>query len=284
MGLVKEYFIEYSEDDELREMVDWFHDCYTPADQLPKAANTEEPIFLNGGPFDPHEVLMEKFGNKYELAKVGRAAEHAALRGTDFDLTENYDRLISQSERFFEKQEPPLHFFRRSIVDISDMLDGLAGNAPDVFVRMLFGNVISIIEAYLSDKFLHELSQSTDAKEQLVTQHPKFQERKLTLAQILENPNCVDDEIRFVLQQKIIWHRLTDVKMLYLKAFDIHVSDEKEWFEKAKETRHHIVHRNGRDFDGNVVALGQHHVRELIGQAENLIAYVEDCFERKKAD
>ncbi|WP_152599713.1 hypothetical protein [Hoeflea sp. BAL378] len=121
--------------------------------------------------------------------------------------------------------------------------------------RMLFASLISGLEAFLSDTLLNAVSERKEAQLRLVKHDKDVLTMKFTLAEVLEEPNLVIETITTHLRD-ISFHNLPRVNALYRAALDIdffNLLEKKEVaaLNKAVELRHHVVHRNGRDKDGN---------------------------------
>lgn len=123
--------------------------------------------------------------------------------------------------------------------------------------RMLFASLISGLEAFLSDTLLKAVSERKETQLRLVKHDKDVLAMKFTLAEVLDKPNLVIETITTHLRD-ISFHNLPRVNALYRAALDIDFfnmleKEEVAALNKAVELRHHVVHRNGRDKDGNLL-------------------------------
>ncbi len=79
--------------------------------------------------------------------------------------------------------------------------------------RLLFSHTVSIMEKYLCNVFIHEISTDNVKLKQLANQN-KFKEQKLGVAFVLNN--SVSDWIIDTMK-RMVWHRLNDVQIFYKK-------------------------------------------------------------------
>ena len=83
----------------------------------------------------------------------------------------------------------------------------------------------------------------------------------------------------------IIWHNLSNISELYKIAFNIVFPRDIGEIYRAIETRHHIVHRNGRKKDGTEIVITPENIIELnkkiIYLATNIVNAPLDCINCK---
>ncbi|MFK4061281.1 hypothetical protein [Brucella anthropi] len=148
--------------------------------------------------------------------------------------------------------------------------------------RMLFASLISGLEAFLSDTLLNAVSARKEAQLRLVKNDKDVLTMKFTLAEVLETPNLVIETITTHLRD-ISFHNLPKVNALYRAALDIDFfklleKEEVAALNKAVELRHHVVHRNGRDKDGNLLEnFTPAYVESVLKLAEALVHKLEDA-------
>lgn len=119
-------------------------------------------------------------------------------------------------------------------------------NKQDYFHNKLyFSHIISLMEMYLYDLFVQEISTNRDALVKLAAQD-KFKSLSLKIPFLLHN--TVEDFIIHTVKN-FVWHRLNDVDVLYKNVLGIQFNTNAKILEKIK-IRHDIVHRNGFDLHG----------------------------------
>ncbi len=148
--------------------------------------------------------------------------------------------------------------------------------------RMLFASLISGLEAFLCDTLLNAVSERKEAQLRLATRDKAVLTMKFTLAQVLEEPNLVVETIKTHLRD-ISFHNLPRVNALYRAALDIDFfkmleKEEVAALNKAVELRHHVVHRNGRDKDGNTLEnFTPSYVKSVLSLTDTLVRKLDEA-------
>ncbi|MDP3070862.1 MAG: hypothetical protein Q8N18_11270 [Opitutaceae bacterium] len=143
-----------------------------------------------------------------------------------------------------------------------------------LFLRMLYAQTITALEAYLSDSFLKLVIRNSAFKKRLVGEAAGFREKKYTLAEILEQNPTSDEAIAAALSE-ISWHSIARAKTLFSVVCGIEFKADILPLIKAVTNRHDIVHRNGRTTKGTVVAVREEEVRDLFSMVRDFAGDVE---------
>ena len=140
-------------DDQKRIIKHWFLERYeNPAENTPYESAEGGYIYIWGGPHDADQVLQEEFSDGFSEEFLGEIAdeleeecgtnEWASIPGReDFDL----DYRVSD---YYPRFESSVATVRRLLNEKIDANDQSALHA------LLFANVITLLEAYLSDVFV----------------------------------------------------------------------------------------------------------------------------------
>ncbi len=177
------------------------------------------------------------------------------------------------------------HYINPHVKDLDDSLnhlDELPETTKKIIYRNFFANVISCMEAYLSDTAIGKIMQNNDYKKKFVKTSPYFNGHSIKVANIYEYYANLDKTIQFQLRE-IIYHKLGVVKKLYKSTFNVDLGDI-ETLMKAIQKRHDIVHRNGHDKNGNVVEITKNDVQQLIIDVSNFINHIENQFLEMQID
>ncbi|WP_289288004.1 hypothetical protein [uncultured Duncaniella sp.] len=171
------------------------------------------------------------------------------------------------------------HYINPHVKDLDDSLnhlDELPDTTKNIIYRNFFANVISCMEAYLSDTAIRKIMHSDDYKKKFVKSSPHFNNLRIKGSNIYEYYAKLDTTIQFQLRE-IIYHKLEVVKKLYKSTFNVDLGDIGTLM-KAIQKRHDIVHRNGHDKNGNVVEVTKADVQQLILDVSNFINHIENQF------
>lgn len=152
-------------------------------------------------------------------------------------------------------------------------IDTLDEKSKKLLYRTLYANVISSLEAYLSDRLIQKVLSSGELKKKFVESFKIFQETKFSISEIYEQMDALDNRIKNSLRD-IIYHNLPIVKNIYRLTLDVDLGDISDLM-KCISIRHDIVHRNGRDKDGNLSTINKDDVLELAEIVSNFISNIE---------
>lgn len=203
-------------------------------------------------------------------------------------ISEFPDARVDADQAYFSEEwpEPELPTDPRSIFEefqgeAKDWLEKHGNPHGGALInRMLFASVISGLEAYLSDTLIKAVSGRRDAQLGLVEKDRAMSE-KFTLAQIIKNPDLVTHEIRKYLGA-VSFHKLPRANFLYSAAlkidfFALMEGDEVAALNTAIKHRHHVVHRNGRDEEGNLLEVfTPDYVMSILNLATKLIRMLDE--------
>jgi hypothetical protein len=140
--------------------------------------------------------------------------------------------------------------------------------------NMLFAQVVTAMEAYLSSSFISTVVNNEKLIRRLVETDPELAKRQFSLKEIFTQ---WEDLKRLVARylKDLIFHDLKKVKPMYLSVLDIDFGDV-AWLFKAVLVRHDCVHRNGFDKDGNQQKIESDTIVELVKQCTHLVSEIEE--------
>lgn len=205
--------------------------------------------------------------------------------GGDGDISDIDDNSITIEEHSpeddYEEEYKSMYFDEhvRDTIDVLDKIDMLDETAQKLLYRTLYANVISSMEAFLSDRLIQKVLSSNGAKRQFVENFKDFKETQIPISEIYKSIGGIESQIKKVLRE-IIYHNLPRVKHIYKSTLNIDLGDISELM-KCISIRHDIVHRNGKDKDGNtrnitkedVITLA-HNVTDFIRNIESQISMI----------
>ena len=260
--------------DQLKFMREWFLANYEdPVHSLPYESREGGYIWIFGGPYDPHEELHGKFGEfvpetvietlGYEL--LDECHEWAAQIDLSDDDPYEFDNIA----------EPPEYFGEyRLAMNANCAL--LAIDVPDfnrtTFYGMVFVNLITIMETYLSHTFIGLVPRSERFMRKFVETTPEFKEQRLSLAEIYDSLDQISETTKKYLG-KVVWHRLERVQNMYRDTLDVSFPERLEDIFRAIKVRHALVHRNG-NIDGECVVITKERIQELAREIDRFICSI----------
>lgn len=153
---------------------------------------------------------------------------------------------------------------QNEIAKIEGLLSDACNISPerkDTFYKCVYAGVFPVMESFIFDMLLY-LAFSSEENFKIYSNYKR--ELKDNDDIPLEYENKVYDEIK-----KLVYHRLDKVKEK-VNRFQIEwPSSEK--IEKERDTRHHIVHRNGMNKEREKLKIGEDEVNELIKDEKEFI-------------
>lgn len=129
--------------------------------------------------------------------------------------------------------------------------------------RMCYSSIITAMEAYLGDILKREISSRPAVKERFVASYEPFTKTKFYLSELYTKLSTIDREINEVLDG-LSFHKIDAAKDIFSKTLLTDFpADAVRRIGAAVKQRHHIVHRNGRDTQGELLSIDSGTVREL---------------------
>jgi hypothetical protein len=235
----------------------WFHARFQdPTNDTPYNGREGGFQFIWGGPYDPNDEIQERFGSvvEYEVMKklieelwqeVGDEWAPIEREGLDYDEELSF-RVVSRDD--------PLRLLEDRIGQIEDVLDW--NNDPhtsELVHQMVHSSLIAALEAFLADTMAFWVRTNKDVLRQFTSKNKDFKGRQLTLDQLFERLEKLDQEVEIYLQE-MLWHRLDKIRPMMMAGLGIAFPDIGELMREVV-VRHDIVHRAGRTKSGELVSV-----------------------------
>lgn len=205
-----------------RIMRKWFLEHFdNPAENTPYESEEGGYIYIWGGPYCAREELSSEFVDIVpedvidELVSElnGISLEWSGkLKSEDFD-----DSLIKD----IASLTAFLHNYQYSILDIEELLDAKVDSSLESCLnRLLYANVITACETYLSDAFIATVFASHDLMRKFIETTPEFQKEKVPVSKAFSLIEEIEERARAHLA-KISWHNFERVKPMYKNTLGI---------------------------------------------------------------
>ena len=227
-----------SEEEVVEIVLYWFTQNYIdPVEICP--VDRGEYIYIYGGPFRADEVILEEFENIINSDLLEKAYKEIPNREDGFSLIP--DRFWSD----YTVNDPYL-IFKEHIEDIHRLR---AVNNRDIelhkkYISLLFVNTVTAFETYISDELIN-----------LVKDNPQYE--KVFLESIkkthFNRKNNIVEKI-----YSITFSNPANLKEYFLSILGISISDNTSTeLEKLYNIRNDIMHRNGKNIQGELVISGE---------------------------
>jgi len=135
---------------------------------------------------------------------------------------------------------------------------------------MLYANVITCLETYLSDAFINTVKRD----QRFVETFHGFKERKFDLTDVFARYESINKEA-ITAMADVIYHDLAKVSGMYRDTLGVKFPNNIESLYKAVLVRHDIVHRNGKDKSGKFHSISAKEVENLVTQVLAFVTYMQ---------
>jgi len=240
----------------IKSITDWFLSEFEPLyGGNSKSFEDSEYIDVIDGPYSTMDVVKDKFWDTASPKVIAKTVEKLE---DDFECFEwskiPKDRDINNY--YIENLGTDLYrefkIFIGNITKLSRPVDGpytLRRELESPLNRMLYANIITAMESYLSDAFKKIVLSREDKLRLFVETTKEFQHQKISLSDIFNRMDKIKQEVSDYLSG-ISFHNIGKVEALYKGTLGIDFPREStRRIHKAIAIRHDIVHRNGKNND-----------------------------------
>ena len=249
-------------------METWFRDQYeNPAERTPYDSEEGGYVWIWGGPYDAREELQAEFEGIVPNEVIEELADR--LDGESFEWApvasdDDYDHDFLEVVR---SNSNALNTLKESLDTVRRLEGHHDRELADVLNRLLYANIISALETYLSDTFINRVLTSTQLLRRFIERTPDFQKRSLRYSDVFTAVDEASEKAeRYLLD--VVWHNLRKIQAMYRDTLAVDFRSKLPPVAKALPKRHDIVHRNGRTKDGAVVKISSDELIELASAVE----------------
>lgn len=189
------------------------------------------------------------------------------------------DMPMYEPEDDYEPAEDPYSIAMEALGHLGGMV-GTAGpdNDPQFISRLVFSGAVSSLEAYLGDTLINAVQEMAEVRNALLKNYEELGAISATAAELAEDPNIVTKRLIAKLRG-YLYHNLQRVMALYQGAFAISIiptKAERDILFHAMSHRHDCVHRNGRNPQGEKLAVFTHeYVQDVIVAIKAVVTRIE---------
>jgi hypothetical protein len=265
-------------EEQLDAMRQWFHRHYEdPAESCPHDSGEGGYQYIYGGPYDASEELSTEFGGGVDDDLIGELASELDDISSEWSGDSNKfdadldDYLFRSSAESLGQKDA----FRQSALNIERLLEAKVEAADrQCMLRLLYVNVITALETYLSDKFISSINADEKLLRKFVETTPEFKKQNLPLSEVFNARENISSSVQEHLLE-VVWHRLDKVQPMFRDTLGIMFPSDVKELHRAIILRHDCVHRNGKKKDGTERVLNESHVKGLLSEASKLVTWIE---------
>lgn len=140
--------------------------------------------------------------------------------------------------------------------------------------RQIYSGAITCLEDYLSTTIIQEVLNKEEYFKNFVKTYHGIKNRKFELSEIYDKLDKLRDTVKIELVE-VIYHDLPKVKGMYQDTFKIEFPEIGDLM-KAIKTRHDMVHRNGKNKEGEKIEITKDLISEVIDQVEKFVHDIND--------
>lgn len=256
-------------------METWFRKNFEdPAERTPYESAEGGYIWIWGGPYDAREELGSEFSDIVPEEVIEELAEKLEGECWEWAPTpspDDYDPLVEDIGKITEYYSN----FTGAILDIEKLLSTrVDGSVAACFLRLLYVNVITALETYLSDAFISTVVNAPLLMRRFIETTPEFKAEKVSLADVFKAAEEVERKARAYLID-VVWHHIERVKPMYRATMGIEFPEDLSAIFRAVLIRHDIVHRNGKTKDGSEIPITPQELTKLIAAVEAFAQHVD---------
>ena len=267
---------EMDREEQVGVMREWFFENYEdPVERTPYESREGGYIYIWGGPYYAPDELTVFSGYVPDdvIESLGEELSSICFDWTGASKPEDYQDIyidtILCSNEYFDS-------FDNCIAHVREILQtNIDGAARDHLLGLLFVNVITAIETYLSDAFINTVLNNKMFLRKFVENCPEFNKRTFILSDLFKKHESIKTEVQdYLLAQ--MWHNIKKVKPMYKSTLDVDFPNNLREIFLSIKIRHDLVHRNGKDKDGEVVNIRSEDVAKLIDEASSFINHINE--------
>ncbi len=192
------------------------------------------------------------------------------------EIPEEYDEYIDEQIETYLFSSNFLNIFNTEIQKLKDLNKLNTGDleTDKTLKRLIYSGAITCLEDYLSTTLINSILNDDELFKRFVRTFKNIKDRKFSLSEIFEKQEQLKDIVKKELVD-IIYHDLAKVKGMYEDTFEIEFPKIED-ISKIVINRHNMVHRNGKDKEGNEISIDTTSLNEVIEKVEIFIKNVDD--------
>lgn len=267
---------------QIEAMRQWFLSRYEdPANSTPYNGKEGGYLFVHGGPYDPNDEIQERFHEVVEYDVMEELVENLYQEVGDewapIEREVDYDDALSLEIGYPDEPFRMLEVRLEQIAAVMTVHGSL--QAQQLVLQLAYGATITALESYLWDTVSYWTSHNEEVRKEFVCTNKDFGKTKIELADIYTELKNIENRLGSYLQG-LVWHRLFEVKPIMQAGFKITLPDIGPLM-KCVLIRHDIIHRSGRNKDGEAITVSEAEVNKLVAMVRDFALAIEIELEKR---
>jgi len=277
MGYWKQFSITRDEDEMGNQIANLlgitYHDLYV----LGYILHTSDD---ENGNIEYYHVEFKNGSNHPEiLEKIERLSENNTVTFNEYELEDEGDgdyydyqfESIYHNKYYSHFQDEINNLRKLNKLEIKD--DELI----KILRRQIYISTIGVLESFLSETFINKTFDDERYLKNFVQTHPEFKRRKFELSDIFQSYEQIKDTSKKIMLDTI-YHDLPKVKSMYRSTFDMDFPSIADVV-KIIETRHDLVHRNGKTKDGKSIEIDDKKIDYVINTVDEFCSEIAEILD-----
>jgi hypothetical protein len=263
-------------------MRNWFHSNYAdPVENSPYESAEGGYVYIWGGPYDPIEELQDEFGGLVPDKVIQELADELCEISVEWTGHPDHDDVDDYLFESIAQTSEHKKSFEESIYNVEHLLGlEVSAHLQQHLLRLLYVNVITAVETYLSDLFISAVGKDKALLRRFVETTPEFKSEKIAVSEVFKTAEEIEKKARTYLMD-VVWHHLNRVKPMFKGTLEVSFPDDMRDLFKAVLIRHDLVHRNGKKKDGGEHNISEKAVRNIVMQARSFVDHLDKQWSEK---
>lgn len=218
--------------------------------------------------YEDYEIVCGKCGHCFQVTLYN------AMYGGEVEV-DGVDDIAVDEEYAEDEEDYDSYVFDvtpENLTVVLNEVETLSAPTKEYLYRQLYAGAITSMEAFLSSTLLKEVLSSNENKRKFVEKYLPYRKEHIALSKIFEQMDKIDATIQESLRG-LMYHNLSMIKPIYKDVLDIDLGDIGDIM-KAIQIRHDIVHRSGKDKEGNFHEIKKEDVTDLVQKVSFLMSAV----------
>jgi hypothetical protein len=271
--------LKHKRDLDYYKMKEWFLENYSdPVNVCPYETEDGGYQYIWGGPYNPEDVLMEKYSKHIEEDIIISLANELENISDEWSkMPPSDDEYISN---IISENISPYSNYVNSIEKVENHINSLKTITlqDNYLYKLLFANVITILETFLLDFIINKVFNNKEYLIKFVSNCKEFKETKISYSDIYKEHSGIEEKVKKLLFS-YSWHNLGKIKPIYEMVFDLSLPKIDKLMGSIMK-RHDIVHRNGKSKDGSEIFITVDDIRNVIIETNNFVNYIDDSIDK----
>jgi hypothetical protein len=275
-----------SKENQLEVMRNWFYENFEdPVESCPYNGREGGYAYIFGGPYDASEELEAMFGQYVSSKYIEELVDELQHDCYEWSANSNnindwydddlYDAVTSTNDPYIK--------FQTNVDKIREISEENNEKKQRThLLGLLYTNVITSLETFYVELFINSVALDDRFLALFIEKNKTGFKVDKTIAALPfkgEGIEKIKEELTRSIKEHLIsasWHNIEVVLKLYKDTFSINATNN--WpiaeIESAIIKRNHLIHRGGKDKDGNIVEITDFDLNILLEKATLIAKYL----------